>query len=73
MGDEYYFIDPDRCTECVGHFDVPQCAQLCPVGCIPVNPQRVESRPQLWAKYRRLVEACGGTASPPAPAADTTA
>ena len=70
MGDEYYRIDPDRCTECVGHFDVPQCAQLCPVGCIPVNPQRVESRPQLWAKYRRLVEARGGTANGPPPTAD---
>jgi ferredoxin len=26
MGDEIYEIDPDKCTECVGHFDEPQCA-----------------------------------------------
>nr|MCU0942387.1 YfhL family 4Fe-4S dicluster ferredoxin [Hydrogenophaga sp.] len=25
MGEEIYQIDPDRCTECVGHFDEPQC------------------------------------------------
>ena len=57
MGEEFYRIDPDRCTECVGHFDEPQCVQICPVECIPVNPQRVESREQLWSKYQRLVAA----------------
>ena len=31
MGEEIYQIDPARCTECVGHFDEPQCVQLCPV------------------------------------------
>jgi ferredoxin len=30
MGDEIYEIDPDKCTECVGHFDEPQCAEVCP-------------------------------------------
>ncbi|UUX96578.1 YfhL family 4Fe-4S dicluster ferredoxin [Aquabacterium sp. J223] len=54
MGEEHYLIDPDRCTECVGHFDEPQCVQVCPVECIPLNPQRVEPQPVLWAKYRRL-------------------
>jgi hypothetical protein len=38
----------------VGHFDEPQCVQLCPVACIPVNPQAVESRETLWQKFRRL-------------------
>jgi ferredoxin len=54
MGPEVYVIDPDRCTECVGHFDEPQCVSLCPVECIPVNPERVESRAELLDKYRRL-------------------
>ena len=31
MGAEVYEIDPHKCTECVGHFDEPQCVQLCPV------------------------------------------
>ena len=54
MGDEYYIIDPDKCTECVGHFGEPQCVQVCPVECIPVNPERVETREQLMQKFWRL-------------------
>jgi hypothetical protein len=56
MGPEYYIIDPNRCTECVGHFDEPQCVQICPVECIPVNFDLDESREQLHAKYLRLRE-----------------
>ncbi|MBW4047179.1 MAG: YfhL family 4Fe-4S dicluster ferredoxin [Proteobacteria bacterium] len=55
MGPEIYEIDPDRCTECVGHFDQPQCVQVCPVSCIPVRPDRVEDHDTLMARYRRLV------------------
>lgn len=54
MGAEFYQIDPDKCTECVGHFDEPQCVLLCPVGCIPVDPQRVEDRAALWRKFEQL-------------------
>jgi ferredoxin len=54
LGQEIYEIDPDKCTECVGHFDEPQCVQLCPVSCIPVDPQHVESRETLWQKFQRL-------------------
>jgi ferredoxin len=57
MGEEIYQIDPQRCTECVGHFDEPQCVQVCPVSCIPVNPVWVETPEQLLAKYRRLQSA----------------
>jgi hypothetical protein len=38
----------------VGHFDEPQCVQVCPVACIPVNPERVEGRDALLAKFRLL-------------------
>ena len=55
MGLEIYRIDPDRCTECVGHFDTPQCVEVCPVACIPVDPARRESRVELHARYRRLI------------------
>ena len=34
QGLEIYEINPDLCTECVGHFDVPQCQVVCPVNCI---------------------------------------
>ena len=60
MGEQIYQIDPDLCTECVGHFDEPQCVQLCPVACIPVDPQHPESREQLQAKYLRLTQALAG-------------
>ena len=55
MGEEIYQIAPDKCTECVGHFDEPQCVQVCPVACIPVNPDRLETRDALWSKYRLLI------------------
>ncbi len=54
QGPEIYVIDPAKCTECVGHFDAPQCVQVCPVDCIPVDPGHVETRGELQAKYRAL-------------------
>ena len=54
MGPEFYQIDPHRCTECVGHFDEPQCVQVCPVSCIPLNPQHVETKEVLFLKDQRL-------------------
>jgi len=61
-GPEIYVIDPHLCTECVGHFDAPQCQRVCPVDCIPLDPQRVETREVLYAKYLRLTAADGGVA-----------
>ena len=52
QGEEIYEIDPQRCTECVGHFDEPQCRQVCPVDCIP--EAFYESPEQLLAKYHQL-------------------
>ena len=54
MGEEFYRIDPQRCTECVGHFEQPQCREVCPVDCIPLDLEHVESREDLQAKYERL-------------------
>lgn len=54
QGEEIYEIDPNRCTECVGHFDTPQCVQVCPVECIIPSPEHPETDEQLLAKYRRL-------------------
>lgn len=53
-GELYYEINPDRCTECVGHFDTPQCVEVCPVDCIPRDPARLETKDELYAKYLRL-------------------
>jgi len=54
MGEEYYRIDPCLCTECVGHFETSQCVVVCPVDCIPLNPDYQESRDDLLIKYRQL-------------------
>ncbi|MCH7509316.1 MAG: YfhL family 4Fe-4S dicluster ferredoxin [Proteobacteria bacterium] len=54
MGPEIYHIDPARCTECVGHFDEPQCVEVCPVDCIPLDPDNKESKERLLEKYQRL-------------------
>ncbi|PTU32640.1 YfhL family 4Fe-4S dicluster ferredoxin [Stenotrophobium rhamnosiphilum] len=55
QGIEIYEIKPELCTECVGHFDTPQCVDVCPVDCIPLDPDHVESKEQLDLKYRQLV------------------
>jgi ferredoxin len=55
MGEEIYEIDPDLCTECVGHYDEPQCVEVCPVDCIPGNPDREESKDELQLKYEHLM------------------
>jgi ferredoxin len=54
VGPEFYVIDASRCTECVGHFELPQCREVCPVDCIPLDPDHAESRDDLLAKYHRL-------------------
>lgn len=59
QGEEFYEIDPDLCTECVGHYDTPQCVEVCPVDCIPGDPERVESREALLERYRRLTGQLG--------------
>jgi ferredoxin len=54
QGVEFYEIDPHKCTECVGHYDEPQCRKVCPVDCIPLDPEWVETNEQLHEKYLRL-------------------
>jgi len=53
-GEEIYEINTDLCTECVSHFDEPQCQLICPVDCIPLDPERPESAEQLMDKYKAL-------------------
>lgn len=54
QGEEIYEIDPSKCTECVGHFDEPQCQQVCPVDCIPLDPDRPETQDELMDKFLKL-------------------
>ena len=49
-GEEIYEIDMNKCTECVGFHDEPQCAAVCPVDCCVDDPDHEESEDQLLAK-----------------------
>jgi len=55
QGDEIYEIDPNLCTECVGHFDEPTCIEVCPVDCILVDPDNEETKEVLQLKYEKLI------------------
>ena len=54
QGESVYEISPDKCTECVGHFDEPQCVAICPVNCIFNDPKHSETKEQLLEKYKKL-------------------
>jgi ferredoxin len=49
-----FSIVPDKCTECVGFHDEPQCAAVCPVDCCVPDPNHVESKEELLAKKEKL-------------------
>ncbi len=49
-----FWIDVERCTECFGFHDDPQCREVCPVDCIVPNPDYHESPGELRAKFERL-------------------
>ena len=53
-GETIYVIEPSLCTECVGHFDKPQCQEVCPVDCIPLDENNKETHGELQKKYQRL-------------------
>ena len=51
-GDDIYIIDPSKCTECVGFFKTPQCADVCPVDCCVTDPDRQELEPDLLSRAK---------------------
>ncbi|HYE36195.1 YfhL family 4Fe-4S dicluster ferredoxin [Methylocaldum sp.] len=56
QGEEIYEINPAQCTECVGHFDKPQCMEVCPVDCIQKDPDYSEDHGTLYEKYLALAK-----------------
>ncbi len=54
MGDSVYQIDPDLCTECVGHYDEPQCVKCCPIDCVKRDPNFSESENDLLDKFLHI-------------------
>lgn len=55
QGEDIYIIDPNLCTECVGHFTKSQCVEVCPVDCILTDSNHAESPEQLQFKYEALM------------------
>ena len=47
-------IDPSKCTECVGIYETPMCADVCSVDAVKPDPEHRETRDQLLEKWRRL-------------------
>lgn len=54
LSDSHYYIVPDKCTECIGFHDEPQCIPNCPVDCIIKDPDRQETKEQLLEKKKKL-------------------
>lgn len=54
VSDDLYYIVPDKCTECVGFHEEPQCAAVCPVDCCVPDPDREESEEVLLERKARL-------------------
>ena len=50
INDEVYYIVPDKCTECKGFHDEPQCAAVCPVDCCVPDESHIENETELLAK-----------------------
>ena len=52
IDDEIYYIVPDKCTECKGFHEEPQCAAVCPVDCCVPDDDNVETEEELLGKQR---------------------
>ena len=51
---DVYYIVSDKCTECVGFHDEPQCASVCPVDCCVPDEMYKETVDELLAKKEKL-------------------
>jgi ferredoxin len=51
---DIYYIVTDKCTECVGFHDEPQCASVCPVDCCVDDPNFRESKEELLGKKEKM-------------------
>jgi len=54
LSNDFYYIVPEKCTECVGHFNQEQCAAVCPVDCCIADPNRVETEDQLLERAKKI-------------------
>ena len=50
VSDEFYYIVTNKCTECNGFHEEPQCAAVCPVDCCIPDPDHEETEEVLLGK-----------------------
>ena len=50
VSDDIYYIVTDKCTECIGFHEEPQCAAVCPVDCCVPDEDHVETESKLMSK-----------------------
>ena len=55
QGEEIYRINSRLCTEYIYHFETSQCVEVCPVNCIPKDPDKTETEVELQIKYEYLM------------------
>lgn len=54
ISENFYYIVPEKCTECVGHFEKEQCAAVCPVDCCLPDPNHEETEAALFERAKQL-------------------
>jgi ferredoxin len=60
---DFFYIVPDKCTECKGFHDEPQCAAVCPVDCCIPDTNHVETEEELLRK-KDYLDSIGRVARP---------
>lgn len=54
LNDNHTYIAYDKCTECVGYYDEPQCVAVCPSEAVIKDPEREETQEELLAKKEKI-------------------
>ena len=54
LNDDHTYIAFDKCTECVGYYDEPQCIAACPSEAIIPDSDRQETPEELLAKKEHI-------------------
>jgi ferredoxin len=61
LGEDIFVIDPDLCSECVGHHDTQMCAEACPLEVCVDDPDHRESEAILFERAEKIHEERGDT------------
>ncbi len=54
LSDDFFYIVPEKCTECVGFYDAEACAAVCPVDCCVPDPNLPETEEALLARAQQI-------------------